>query len=419
MIIHNRPHTPMKALLVPLIASILFIGCNSSQIVIGKVDRIESENLDEKRDIWVNLPESAKEKSNSNRKYPVVYLLDGDAHFYSVTGMIRQLSVVNGNTICPEMIVVGIPNTDRFRDLSPTHVDVIFGDSSMARSSGGGEYFLDFLEQELIPHIEKNYPASTYRTFIGHSLGGLTVAHTLLNRPELFQNYVALDPSLWWNDQALVKAADSILSQKNFEQKTLYLGVANTMPEGMEFSKVKEDSSAGTLHIRSMLELLQTMEADEQSKLTLGWKYYKNDDHGSVPLIAEYDAIRFLFSWYSFDGVDQFYSPMSKPEDLLKAITEHYEVVSKHYGYVVSPSEDFVNALGYQFLEAKMLEKSYALFHLNIDNYPNSANVYDSMGDYHLDQSDAEKAAVYFSKALEVGRSPDSKKKLKQLKTEK
>src|SRR5690606_1362862 len=97
-----------------------------NEIVIGQIDTIYSNILKENREIWVHIPKSY---AKNQLKYPVLYLLDGDAHFYSVTGMIKQLSTINGNTISPEMVVVGIPNTDRTRDLTPTHVDESFGDS--------------------------------------------------------------------------------------------------------------------------------------------------------------------------------------------------------------------------------------------------------------------------------------------------
>jgi len=409
----------MKQYLPILFTFFLLTSCSSNRITIGEIEQVKSETLDELRDIWVHLPSSAKEPGNQNKKYPVLYLLDGDAHFYSVTGIIRQLSSVNGNSICPEMIVVGIPNTDRFRDLSPTHVDVIFGDSTMAQSSGGGGRFLDFLEQELIPHIESKYPASSYRTFVGHSPGGLMVVHALFNRPKLFHNYIDLDPSLWWDVQALLKTADAVLSQEELQNRTLYIGVANTMPKGMQLDELEEDVSEETMHIRSMLELAKTIEADQESELTFAWKYYEDDDHGSVPLIAEYDAIRFLFPWYEFKELNQFFSPASSAEDLVKAINKHSEVVSTHYGYLVSPDEDLVNSLGYRFMGGGMSEKSFAMFNLNILNYPKSSNVYDSMGDYYLSQANVEKAAEYFQKAMEVGKNPESKKKLKQLKSKK
>ena len=150
-----------------------------------------------------------------SQRYPVVYLLDGDAHFYSVAGMIHQLSEVNGNTLFPEMIVVGIPNTDRMRDLTPTHSPTGYtGDSTGVGSSGGGEIFMSFIEKELIPYIDSLYPTAPYKVFIGHSLGGLTVINALLHHTRLFNSYIAIDPSMWWQNQLLLKQSGNILDPK-------------------------------------------------------------------------------------------------------------------------------------------------------------------------------------------------------------
>ncbi|MFZ1558618.1 MAG: alpha/beta hydrolase-fold protein, partial [Saprospiraceae bacterium] len=89
---------------------------DKENIVIGKIDSIQSNILGENRKIWVHVPDGG---ANSKESFPVVYVLDGDGHFSSVVGMIQQLSTINGNTMCPKMIVVGIPNTDRTRDLTP------------------------------------------------------------------------------------------------------------------------------------------------------------------------------------------------------------------------------------------------------------------------------------------------------------
>src|ERR1022692_1935717 len=164
----------------------------NNKIVLGTIDSIHSNILNEQRKIWVYVPEEDPNSIFSKQRYPVVFLLDGDAHFYSVVGMIQQLSSVNGNSICPKMIVVGIPNTDRTRDLTPTHVEVDppFMDSASSKTSGGGERFIAFIEKELMPHIDSLYPVAPYRMLIGHSFGGLTVMNTLIHHPQLFNSYV-------------------------------------------------------------------------------------------------------------------------------------------------------------------------------------------------------------------------------------
>src|SRR4051812_47288562 len=144
-----------KICLVLLCTAFAFFAYSQSdnKIVIGKIDSVYSKILNEQRKIWVYTPDMTS--GNHNQHWPVVYLLDGDGHFPSVVGLIQQLSQVNGNNIFPEAIVVAIPNTDRTRDLTPTHVtsDPPMMDSNFSKTSGGGENFAAFIEKELMPHI--------------------------------------------------------------------------------------------------------------------------------------------------------------------------------------------------------------------------------------------------------------------------
>ena len=386
-----------------------------NKVTIGTIDSIQSKILGEQRKIWVYVPNSGPADIYSKQRYPVIYLLDGDAHFYSVVGMIQQLSQVNGNTICPEMIVVGIPNTDRTRDLTPTHVDADppFMDSAFSKTSGGGEQFISFIEKELMPHIDSIYPTQPYKMFIGHSFGGLIVMNTVVNHTKLFNSYIAIDPSMWWDKMNYLKATKKTLAAKIFTGTTLYLGIANTMDEGMNISKVQNDTSGSTRHIRSILDLDKTIKNQKQNGLRYESKYYSNDDHGSVPMIAEYDAMRFIFDKYRFklsfkDFTDSSIALADKYE-------QHYKEVSKLFGYKVTPPENNINGMGYQFLQQKQYNKAGGFFKMNVDNYPESYNVFDSYGDYFAEIKDKSKAIENYKKALTIKETPDTRKKLEKL----
>ena len=413
----------MKQLLVLLLTALILVSCQNkeaakntepgnSNLIIGKTDSLRSEILDETRNIWVHVPDEAAGAIFGQTSYPVLYLLDGPGHFHAVTGMLKNLG---DNGIVPRMVVVGIPNTDRTRDLTPTHLDVMFGDSAFARTSGGGAKFMDFVEKELIPYVEGKYPVTSYRTFVGHSFGGLSAVYSLLSRPHLFSNYVAIDPSLWWDDWRMVQWADSIFKDESMRGKALYIGVANTMEQGMEIDRVLRDTARSSNHIRSILTFINQAETEKSSGLNFGWKYYADDDHGSVPLITEYDAFRFLFPWYRLKGMNEFYQEDAEKtvQELITKLDDHYSRISEHFGYQVLPPESEVNSLGYNLLNANS-DMAKAMFELNIKNYPGSANVYDSMGDYQLSQSDTLQAVEYFRKALELGDNPITKQKLDQ-----
>lgn len=265
--------------------SLIAFAQTGKKVTIGTFDSIPSKILNEQRKVWVYVPDGYTPESK--QRYPVVYLLNGEVHFYSVVGMIQQLSQVNGNTVLPEMIVVGIPNTDRTRDLTPTHIesDLPMMDSVSSKTSGGGARFISFIEKELIPHIDATYPTQPYKMLIGHSFGGLTVMDVLTNHSKLFNSYICIDPSMWWDQQDFLKATKKIVREKNFSGTTLYLGIANTMPDGMAIATVQKDVSDETRQIRSILELDKTLKNQKQNLLRFESKFYANDDHGSTPLL--------------------------------------------------------------------------------------------------------------------------------------
>jgi uncharacterized protein len=404
-----------------LTAFFLLLSCyayaQGNKVVIGNIDSLQSKVLGEQRKVWVYVPAGANlTDPSASQKYPVVYLLDGDAHFYSVVGMIQQLSQVNGNMICPEMIVVGIPNTDRTRDLTPTHTDIdpFTKDSAVwLKTSGGGENFIAFMEKELMPFIESKYPTASYKMLIGHSLGGLLVMQTLVHHPQLFNSYLCIDPSMWYDDKKLLNQTKTFLKTTKLEGKALYLGIANTLEEGMDIQKVVKEASVESGHIRAILELQTALENNPKNGLRYRGKYYADDSHGSVPLITEYDALRFFFDFYDLKfGMKDFTDTTTA---LVAKFDKHYSTVSTHMGYKISPPEQMVNMMGYEFLGMKQYTKAGGFFKLNVDNYPNSANVYDSYGDYFSAVGDKTKAIEQFKKALSLKENEATRKKLEAL----
>ena len=278
------------------IFSVFFIlSCKPASdkvIAIGEEETIYSNILQERRNILIHVPERS---ILSSERFNVVYLLDGENHFHSVVGLIHQMSSVN-NEVCPKMIVVGIRNTDRTRDLTPNNiVSSPYMDKEGLKSSGGGQAFIRFIEKELVPFIDSQYPTSSHRILVGHSFGGLTVVNTLINKPDLFTSYIAIDPSMWWDDQKFLKNTEVALNNKKLINKSLFLAVANTVTPDMDTSEIRKDQSATSLHFRSNLQFANILE-NNTSGLKFKWKYYKEENHSSVPLIAEYDALRFLFN---------------------------------------------------------------------------------------------------------------------------
>ncbi len=187
-------------------------------LVVGETFTLDSRVLGERRRINVYLPPAYS--ADSAARLPVLYMPDGGLgeDFLHVAGLV-QVSVGNG-TMRP-FILAGIENTERRRDLTgPTDVEE---DRRIAPRVGGSAAFRAFLRDELMPLIVERYRTTDESAIVGESLAGLFVVETFLTEPELFDTYIAFDPSLWWNDESLVRSAGERLRSLPVAQKTLYL----------------------------------------------------------------------------------------------------------------------------------------------------------------------------------------------------
>jgi len=201
---------------------------------------VTSHALGELRLVNVHLPRGS---GASAEHAPVLYMPDGglDEDFPHVVNTVDSLAALG--RIRP-VIVVGIPNTERRRDLTgPTRVAT---DSAIAKHVGGSAAFRRFLRDELIPAVNARYRTTSERTLVGESLAGLFVVETFLTEPWLFQHYIALDPSLWWNAGALVDSAGTLLGALDSAPRTLFLATANV-----------SDITMGTSRLAALLGTIQ------------------------------------------------------------------------------------------------------------------------------------------------------------------
>jgi hypothetical protein len=368
------------------------------RIVIGTVDTIYSKVLNEKRTIRVHIPQG-----DNNQRYPVLYILDGEDHFLSAVGITEEMSGV-----IPPMIVVGIDNmgfNTRERDMTPTV------DPKIARS-GGGENFISFMEKELIPYVESKYPIARYRVYSGHSLAGLAVVNALFSHMELFNAYIALDPSVWWIDQRWIKNQEPKLSRNNFKGKSLYIAIANNIPPGLDTISVLKSTDPMSILTRAVIPFVHAIRDAKPAGLRWTSKFYPTERHGTVEMVSEYDALRYLFDYYQF-RTSQFVEHPQLDED--SVLAAHFKMISERLGYTVLPTENTINELAYDCMGRHKMGQAYKLFIRNTQMYPNSANVYDSLGDYYVAAGDKRKAIEAFTKALSIQEVGDTRKKLNDL----
>jgi len=279
-----------KSIILLVVVAIVTISCNitaaqlkTEKIILGHSFTIQSKILNEERKILVHLPEKY---DYTSARYPVLYALDGDSYFLPASGMIKYLSIHN---ITPEMITVAIPSTNRLRDLSPTNSKFDFSGKENYRyyDTGGGDKFLKFINEELFPLIDANYRTKPFRIFSGHSLGGLLAIHTLLTQPDMFNAYIAISPSFWFDNQEIVKRAEDILKETTGLNKFLYFSVE-------EVEDIKDFRNYR--HMKAIQNLEEILE--KYAPEGLKWKFdlMPGENHISLWIRSHNYGLEFIYS---------------------------------------------------------------------------------------------------------------------------
>ena len=341
--------------------------------------KVNSAVLGEERTILVRVPPGYE---TNKVRYPVIYMTDGNAHIGHTSSTVEFLA---RNGRMTEMIVVGIVNTDRTRDLSPTHVTTTVaggGSALQFPTSGGADKFIKFIETELIPEIEKRYRVHPYRILAGHSLGGLFAIHTMISRPELFHSYVAVSPALQWDNQVAVKRAEDFFKARKEFPVTLFMSLGN------EPGPIED----------GFYQFKQVLERNPVKGLDWKAQVLDDEDHGSVVLHSHYLALRKVFDGWQI--------PRDRDSGQVgdfKSVEEHYKKLSDKFKYNIPVPELLINQLGYQSLFAERFDEAITIFKTNVERYPESANVYDSLAEAYERSGKLELAAPLYEKAQTLG----------------
>ena len=336
--------------------------------------QIESKIMEETRTILVRTPESY---TRGKLAYPVLYITDGDRQI-AHTAAVADFLAREGRM--PEVIIVGINNTDRTRDLTPTKVERT-PQGFATPTSGGADRFLDFIANEVIPHVEKNYRTQPYRVFAGHSFGGLLAMHTFFTRPALFNSVIAVSPSLLWDERYVWRRANEWAKSAPTKPATLVMSVGN---EGAELDR-EFDALKGLLA--------------KQKSIDFEAIRYPDEDHGSVVLPTHYAGLRKVFEPFRFA-----FLPNEDPKKLHARAREHFAKTSKRVGFTVPIPEQTLNVIGYRLLQAGHVQEAIEAFRANADTYPESANVYDSLAEAQERAGSRELAFANYRRAAELGK---------------
>lgn len=277
----------MKSRILTLISVLFAIPAFSQNgtkpFVLGVIDEIYSTELSEKRTLNIYLP--AGYNDNDTTKYPVVYLLDGsaDEDFIHIVGLYQFNNFAWIDRV-PKSIIVGIANTDRKRDF--TYPTTLAEEKKRYPNTGGSEKFMKFLANELQPFIRKKYKTNSTRTIIGQSLAGLFAAEVLLKRPALFDKYIIISPSLWWDNGSLLKVHSKMLAEKFKLRIDVYVGVGK---EGLAPSDMPH-----VMEVDANL-LAEKIRSYKNESLNVDFDYLPQENHATITHQAVFNALRFLY----------------------------------------------------------------------------------------------------------------------------
>ncbi len=379
---------------------------------VGVLDSLYSEILSESRKVYIQMP--ASYNPEKEQKYPVAFILDGEIFLPTVNNVQNYYS--GGST--PEMVLVGIANDkNRVRDLTTSTISTKYG-MPFNEQNGEADNFRKFIKEELIPFIENKYPVTKYRTLIGHSYGGLFTISTLIHQPNLFANYLAIDPSLDWDNQKLLNEAEEKLATQNYKNKALFMSLSGQLHmqnSEITIDNVMQDPTEYTLFPRSNIAFSKLAQENAKNGLLCEWKFYPNDIHGTIPFPSIMDGLISLFKWYQMENTDKINSFNTPQKELFSIIKFREKKLEEHFGYDEPPyPEELLNMLGYMSMEQPKKAKMY--FEFAIEYYPKSPNVYDSMADYYEAQNDIANAISFAQKAAELNDAEYYKNRIRELK---
>ena len=326
---------------------------------------IRSEFLKEDRVISVSLPEGY---SKDNRSYPVLYILDGEHAFSYARGAVDFLT--NDFGYLPKMIVVGVANTDRNRDL---YVSL--------QPDGGYLQFLKFLKVELFAFIEENYRINAFTTLFGWSSGSGICNYVLTVNPDLVDGYILAGSGIGPNT---AKFIEENLSDTSYENKFLYV---NTEGEGPR---------------RKGLELYQVLlDSLNPRGLTKKFEIIEETDHVDVMAKGIYEGLKFVFS--------SFYIPEDNVLKGYEDILNYYKVLKDRYGFEVQIPIGAINESAGLLSHHNQAEDALRLLNYGILLHPDSATLYGALGKHYLTVSNIEMAKKYYKMALDKSRENHSK----------
>jgi predicted alpha/beta superfamily hydrolase len=369
----------MKKILSALILMVSLNQLIGQQVYPSKTDSIYSSILEETRRYQLYLPPTYDQYETS-KKYPLVIILDGDRLFQVTAGNMDFLSKTGK---IPESIILGLSNTNRVRDFTPTISLTNYegqNDNSL-KDSGGAEKFLQFLQQELIQEIDQKYRTNRYIILIGHSLAGLFGSYVLTTE-SMIKGFVLIDPSLWWDNEIMslrVKEVEKI----DRTNSRIYLSSADNFDLSSEMERMRN----------SQENFMVILKKNGLPNNNLNYKIFENENHGTIPLKSIIEGIEFIFDGYFIEGMKY-----KKSKEIIDSFKRFDDRMGVHFPAL----EAMINWLASRKLKVKDYQEGIELLEMNYKNYPDSWKAKYNLGLGYEQMGDKGTALKYYQEALKI-----------------
>jgi uncharacterized protein len=339
------------------------------------IKTLSSTILNEQRTVTVQLPKSYHLKLD--KKYPVIYRLDGAENLPLMTEVLQRL---HGANAAPEVIIVAIENTDRLKDFYHTENTDPRGPVGLG---GGASKFLEFIEDELIPFVNSKYRTHDFKIIAGASAGGAFALYALQTKPELFQAHMAYSPAVWWDYGASAKTTKAFLSRTKSLNNFVYMNIGE---ESGFMREIYDDMN-------------QFMLSQKPEGLTVISDSFDYVPHGLTSVAGIFNAYQNLFL--------PLWMPPRKYTGKTSSITSYYQQLSEQYGEAISPPEWVVRELGYYFVNNNDLESAIVVFKFDITLYPDSADAYNGLAYGYEKNGQLKDSLEQVNKALSLSKEGD------------
>ncbi|WOH36199.1 alpha/beta hydrolase-fold protein [Thalassotalea fonticola] len=364
----------MLKILTPflLIAACIGLPATASNVVeeaisIGDASRIHiySKAQEQNRHLLVHLPDSYTE---SNKPYPVLYLIDGGRHFNHAiisTQLLQQQQRV------PELIIVAIANNDNM-DHDPDR---------------GKEKFTRFVKNEVMSYVDENYRTTGLNTLFGHTKAGWLTIELLASHPELFKNYISASAPLQYDE---VDIYNKILANSKTEQtpeKSLYFTLSNEAEE----SKLYSDA------FNNFVKLLT---ANPPKNLDWRYEFLANHTHMTTSIPALYNGMTHVFSSYQAPRFASYNEYMDFGG--MHGMEAHYQKRANIYGTDKNIPENTLLNLASLLLNEGKTEAALQVYSQLTNDFPESAASFSGLGQVYNAMKQYDKSITAHRKAVRL-----------------